>query len=266
MTRPDLKSEIAARLRAAGIDEAALEARHILAAASSDAEARDMAQRRAAREPLSHILGNQPFWTLDLKVTPDVLTPRADTETLVEWALGRLADEGRIVDLGTGSGAILLAILSERPKATGLGIDSSETALRIAKENALRCRLADRCDLRIGNWADGLENESFDLAVSNPPYIASAVLEALDPEVKDHEPRLALDGGADGLDCYRLLVPQLFRIIRPCGHAAVEIGYDQAEAVSALFAAAGFTDVALTRDLAGNPRVISGQKTETQSR
>ncbi|MEE2566226.1 peptide chain release factor N(5)-glutamine methyltransferase [Hyphobacterium marinum] len=266
MTRDDLKSEIAAWLRAAGIDEAALEARHILAAASSEAEARDMAQRRAAREPLSLILGNQPFWTLDLRVTPDVLTPRADTETLVEWALSHLADGGRVVDLGTGSGAILLAILSERPNASGVGIDSSAAALQVAEENARRNNLADRCDFRAGNWADGLPGNAFDLAVSNPPYIASAVLETLDPEVTDHEPYLALDGGADGLDCYRLLVPQLFRILRPGGHAAVEIGYDQAEAVNALFAAAGFADVALSRDLAGNPRVISGQKTETQSR
>lgn len=263
MTDAGLQAEIAAALKAAGLDDASLGARHIVAASASPDEARAMAERRINREPLSQILGNQPFWTLDLRVTPDVLTPRADTETLVEAALERFADGGRLVDLGTGSGAILLAILSERKTATGLGIDSSEAALRIAKENAFRCKLADRCELRLGNWAEGMPDDSFDLAVSNPPYIASAVLETLEPEVKDHEPRLALDGGADGLDAYRLLVPELFRIVRPGGHASVEIGYDQAAAVTALFTRAGFADVTLCRDLAGNPRVIAGHKAET---
>lgn len=270
--------------QAAGIDEADADARfliahvltpHSLAQALADpalwswqdaATLADLAARRLNREPLSHILGSQPFWTLDLEVTPEVLTPRADTETLVEWALEHVADGAKIVDLGTGSGAILLAILSERKAATGLGIDSSDAALRVATLNAERNALADRCVFRPGNWADGLPQNGFDLAVSNPPYIASAVLETLDPEVKDHEPRLALDGGTDGLDCYRLLVPELFRIVRPGGHAAVEIGYDQAQAVTALFRAEGFAGVVLTCDLAGNPRVIGGQKPETQSR
>lgn len=265
MTDAELQAEIAAALKSAGLDDAPLEARYIVAASASPDEARAMAVRRINREPLSQILGSQPFWTLDLRVTPDVLTPRADTETLVEAALERFAGGGRLVDLGTGSGAILLAILSERKSATGLGIDSSEAALRVAKENALRCKLADRCELGLGNWAEGLADNAFDLAVSNPPYIASAVLETLEPEVKDFEPRLALDGGADGLDCYRLLVPELFRILKPGGHACVEIGYDQADAVAGLFTRAGFADVVLRRDLAGNSRVIAGHKAEARS-
>jgi len=259
----EIRARIAKRLADAGVDNAQAEARFICEAARDLTEVEEMATRRIAREPLSQILGTQPFWTLDLKVTPDVLTPRADTETLVEEALKRLPEKGRdysIVDLGTGSGAILLALLRERLNAAGLGIDSSKAALSIAKENAMRCKLTDRCELRFGNWADGLPNDSFDLAVSNPPYIATDVLAGLEPEVRDHEPHLALDGGADGLDVYHTLISELFRIVCTGGHALVEIGFDQAEPVQALFEAAGFVDVLMVRDLAGNPRVVSGHK------
>ena len=257
------KARWIAQLKSAGIDEAALDLRHILLAAADDTAVDTMVTRRASREPLSHILGDKPFWTLDLKVTPDVLTPRADTETLVETCLKQISSRNaalRIADFGTGSGAILLALLSEWPNATGLGIDVSESALAIAMENAVRNRLADRADFQTGNWAEGISDNSLDLAVSNPPYIASAVLETLDPEVRDHEPRIALDGGANGLDIYRILLPELFRVLKSGGRMAVEIGYDQAEAIMALAEKAGFAGIALARDLGGQPRVVSGLK------
>lgn len=273
-----------AALQAAGIDEAEADARfliahviapHTLAQALADpalwswqaaANLADLAARRLQRVPLSQVLGHQPFWTLDLKVTSDVLTPRADTETLVEVALTNFVDGGRVVDLGTGSGAILLAILSERPAASGIGIDSSEAALTVARENARLTELSERVEFRSGNWADDLPDDAYDLAVSNPPYIASEVLAGLEPEVRDHEPTQALDGGADGLDVYHLLIPELFRIVKPGGMAAVEIGFDQARAVTALFGVAGFGEVALSCDLAGQPRVVAGMKPKTVSR
>lgn len=251
------------QLKAAGLEEAAMDLRHILLAATDEAAVDAMVTRRTNREPLSHILGDKPFWTLDLKVTPDVLTPRADTETLVETCLKQISDKKaalRIADFGTGSGAILLALLSELPNATGLGIDISESALAIAKENAVRNQLSERADFRLGNWADGIAADSHDLVISNPPYIASAVLETLEPEVRDHEPRIALDGGEDGLKIYRTLLPQLFRVLKRGGHMAVEIGYDQKKAVMALAEQAGFVDLTLTRDLGGQPRIVSGRK------
>ena len=259
----DIRAIIAKRLTDAGLDNAQVEARFICETASDHADAEIMATRRISREPLSQILGSQPFWTLDLKITSDVLTPRADTETLVEQALNAIPEKDgdyAIVDLGTGSGAILLALLSERPNATGLGIDSSRSALDIANANAARNNLASQARFDLGNWADGLGDESFDLAVSNPPYIATDVLAGLEPEVRDHEPHMALDGGVDGLDVYRILISELFRILVPGGDALVEIGYDQSEAVQAMFERAGFVDVSMTRDLAGNPRVVSGHK------
>jgi release factor glutamine methyltransferase len=263
MTDAARKARWIGQLKSAGIDEAAFDLRHILLAATDEADADDMVARRARREPLSHILGDKPFWTLDLKVTPDVLTPRSDTETLVETVLKQIGvrtDELDIADFGTGSGAILLAFLSELPQANGLGIDISESALRVARENAVRNGFQDRALFRIGHWAEGMADASLDIAVSNPPYIASAVIEMLEPEVRDHEPRIALDGGDDGLEVYRSLLPQLFRVLKPEGLMAVEIGYDQAEAIRSLADAAGFADVAMTRDLCGQPRVISGRK------
>ena len=263
MIDADKKSEWMERLTTAGIDEAAFDLRHILLAAADEAAAEAMVTRRAAREPLSHILGDKPFWTLDLIVTPEVLTPRADTETLVEAVLKQVGDKTtklEIADFGTGSGAILLALLSELPSAKGIGVDISESALTIAHENAVRNILQDRASFRIGNWADDVADSSLDLAVSNPPYIASDIIETLEPEVRDHEPRIALDGGDDGLDVYRPLIPELFRVLRSGGLMAVEIGFDQPEAVSALSEAVGFSDVRIVRDLGGQPRVISGRK------
>ncbi|MDX9996907.1 MAG: peptide chain release factor N(5)-glutamine methyltransferase [Phenylobacterium sp.] len=218
--------------------------------------------RRERREPVSHILGRRGFWKIMLQVTPDVLTPRPDTETVVDWALKTFGEEEAftVLDLGVGSGAILLAILAERPRAKGLGVDISEEALAVARENAANLGLAARCALLRGDWCAGLADESFDLVVSNPPYIATEVIETLEPEVRDHEPRLALDGGPDGLAAYRRLAPEILRVLKPGGRFAVEIGWDQREAVEALFRQAGAREVRTLKDLADRDRVVAGAK------
>jgi release factor glutamine methyltransferase len=233
-------------------------------ALDSGAEARlqGFVERRARREPISLILGRRGFWTLMLGVTRGVLTPRPETETILDVVLPQFAPEQAfsVLDLGVGSGAIVLAILAERPRATGLGIDVSEEALAVARDNAAQLGLAPRLALLRGDWAAGLEAESFDLVVSNPPYIATAEIETLAPEVRDHDPRLALDGGGDGLDAYRALAAQILRVLKPGGRFAVEIGATQAQAVEELFAVAGGADVATHKDLAGRDRVVAGFK------
>lgn len=276
--RASALSRARAQLCAAGIapEEAERDARFLLAhvldapparlAAESGAALGDdeaarftaMIARRAGREPVSQIIGMQPFWTLELEVTADVLTPRPDTETLVEAALAAVAERGaplRLLDLGTGSGAILLALLSELPAASGLGADASEAALSVARRNAARCGLAQRSLWRRTSWAEGLEGR-FDLIVSNPPYIATGVIEGLAPEVRDHEPRLALDGGPDGLEAFRILLPEALRLLAPGGTAVFEIGFDQAAAVSALACETGWRVDAVLADLAGHDRVL----------
>ncbi len=218
--------------------------------------------RRERREPISHILGRKGFWKIMLQVNAHVLTPRPDTEVVVDMAL-RAFPEGRpfsVLDLGVGSGAILLAILAERPAAKGLGIDVSDEALAVARENAAHLGLAGRAALLRGDWTAGIGGESFDLVVSNPPYIPTADIDGLEPEVRDHEPRLALDGGADGLDAYRLLAPEILRVLRPGGRFAVEIGFDQSVRVEALFRDAGALNVETTKDLALRDRVVMGEK------
>lgn len=279
----DIRRDLVQRLLAAGIGEAEVEARHMLAhvlAPATLAEAladpalvswqriaslADLAWDRLARKPLSQVLGSQPFWTLDLAVTPDVLTPRADTETLVEAVLARCPDgDAELLDLGTGSGAILLALLSERPGWHGTGIDLSDAALGVARGNAGRCGLTNRARFARGRWSDGLAGAAFDIVVSNPPYIVSDMLTGLEPEVRDHEPAMALDGGADGLDAYRDIFRDVRRILKENGLLAVEIGYDQGAAVSALAQAAGLADVAVLPDLAGQDRVVIGYNGENR--
>jgi release factor glutamine methyltransferase len=218
--------------------------------------------RRERREPVSHILGRKGFWKIMLRVTPDVLTPRPDTETVVEYVLRDFPEHApwSVLDLGVGSGAILLAILAERPAARGLGIDISEEALAVARDNAASLGLAGRMALMRADWSSLLEADSFDLVVSNPPYIAADVIATLDPEVRDHEPRLALEGGDDGLDHYRILAPEILRVLKPGGRFAVEIGYDQKEAVEALFREAGALGVTTIKDLSDRHRVVAGMK------
>jgi release factor glutamine methyltransferase len=268
------------RLRAAGVDQPVIDARLLLeAAAGADraailtdphrplteaqsAELDRLLERRARREPVSRILGRKGFWKILVKVTPDVLSPRPDTETIVDLAL-RAFPEGQaftVLDLGTGSGAILLAILAERPAARGLGTDVSAEAIAVARENAANLDLNGRAAFARGDWTAGLADASFDLVVSNPPYVASAEIERLDPEVREHDPRLALDGGEDGLDAYRALAAEILRVLRPLGVFAVEIGHDQGAAVRALFEAAGAEDVHVLPDLAARDRVVTGRK------
>jgi release factor glutamine methyltransferase len=219
----------------------------------------NLAARREAREPVAHILGRRQFWTLDLAISNAVLIPRPETELLVEAALELLPVDkpSRVLDLGVGSGAILLAILSERPGAIGVGVDASDAALEVAHANARAAGLAERIELRKGNWSDGLE-AGFDLVLSNPPYIPSREIDDLEPEVARFEPRLALDGGPDGLDAYRAIAADLPRILNPEGVFALEIGMGQAAAVRSLITAAGLAVFETRTDLAGVERAVLG--------
>jgi release factor glutamine methyltransferase len=279
-------SRAKARLEAAGLSGPVIDARLLVEAAAAatradivgdpyrlltEAQAAtldDYLDRRVRREPVSHILGRKGFWKIMLSVTPDVLTPRPDTEVIVDYALRQFPEQMpfNVLDLGVGSGAILLSILAERPAAKGLGVDVSEEAIAVARENAANLGLASRTALLRGDWTGGLSDSSFDLVVSNPPYIATEVIEGLEPEVKDYEPRLALDGGADGLDAFRVLAPEILRVLKPGGVFAVEIGYDQKDAVEALFRAAGASDVQTLKDLATHDRVVTGVKNPLEMR
>lgn len=267
------------RLIAAGVDTPVLDARVLLEAGAGVsrteiiteprrplteaqiAKVDDLVTRREAREPLSHIVGVKPFWTIELAVNRDVLTPRPETEFVVEVTVKALpfAEPTRILDLGVGSGAILFAVLGARPLATGVGVDKSESALVVAAENAHRLGLTSRVELREGDWDEGLDDASFDLVVSNPPYIRTYEIDQLEPEVAKYEPRLALDGGVDGLAAYRQLFPAIRRVLKPGGQFAVELGVGQAEAAWALADDAGLTPEEVKNDLAGVPRVIRGR-------
>ena len=266
-----------ARLAAAGIEDARDEAKRLLRHAlgldaagmlsrgdrglSEDEAARfeALVARREAREPLSQIIGSVGFWTLDLIVTRDVLTPRPDTEAVVEAALASLPDRAapwRILDIATGSGAIALALLSELPNANAIATDISAAALKVAKANAARNGLEGRIAFTRTSWADGVEGP-FDLLVSNPPYIAPEVIETLEPEVRTFEPRLALDGGKDGLEPYPHLIAEARRLLAPGAGAFFEIGHDQGKAALALAQAAGVTAPRILADLAGRDRVLA---------
>ncbi|WP_144187000.1 peptide chain release factor N(5)-glutamine methyltransferase [Elioraea rosea] len=272
-----LLCEAGAAFRAAGIEEARVEARlllgHVLGrkplalpleahravSAADAARFRALVARRAAREPSAHLTGTRGFWTLDLAVTPDVLIPRPDTETIVACALDHVRDRcavHRVLDLGTGSGAILLALLSELPRAYGVGLDRSAAALAVARRNAEACGVAARAGFVRGNWARAIAG-GFDIVVSNPPYIDQATIATLEPEVARHEPRGALDGGEDGLDAYRAILPDLRRLLAPGGIAVLELGFGQAESVAALAREAGLVGVELRQDLGGVPRAFA---------
>ncbi len=210
--------------------------------------------RRRRGEPVAYITGQRSFWTLDLAVTPAVLIPRPDSETLVEAALDELPASRpvRVLDLGTGSGALLLAVLSERPQAWGLGVDRSESALLVARGNAVRLGFGARAAFLRGDWASALDTR-FDLVLCNPPYVESDA--ALDAGVRDHEPASALFAGADGLDDYRRLIPQLPDLLTDAGMCCLEIGWQQAAAVSAIAATAGLS-ATVRHDLAGRDRCL----------
>jgi release factor glutamine methyltransferase len=274
------------RLKEAGVEAAALEARELIrlsdfwdeevarTSAGWDGAGRthddvawntallcDLIDRRLAREPLSRIVGHRAFWTIDLLVTPDALDPRSDTEAIVRAAVDVMAATRArdaslsILDLGTGTGAIVLALLDALPNARGLGVDISPAALRLAAANAERLSMDERAAFREGGW-DAALGRRFDLVVSNPPYIPTGDIPGLDPEVRDHDPHLALDGGADGLDAYRAILPLLPRLLAPGGFAVLEIGFGQSGDVSALAAAAGLAVVEIRPDLGGVPRAM----------
>ena len=224
------------------------------------------ADRRLAGEPVARIIGEKEFWGLPLQLSSATLVPRPDTETVVELALELLRAGGdlhrplRIADLGTGTGAILLALLSELPAAQGFGTDISESALQTAAANAARTGLSGRAAFLACDYASGLSG-AFDLIVSNPPYIRSADIAALAREVRDHDPVAALDGGADGLDAYRALIPQAAGLLAPGGLLIVEAGAGQSGHIQALMTAAGLmAGTAPRADLAGIPRAVAGHK------
>jgi release factor glutamine methyltransferase len=220
-----------------------------------------LAARRMKREPVSRILGRKEFWSLMLDVTPDVLVPRPDTETLIEAALDYVVRGGlrleplRILDIGTGTGALMLALLQELPNARGVATDVSVAALHVARGNAERLKLASRCSFVACNLADGVQGR-FDLIVSNPPYIARGAIALLDPEVRDFDPRLALDGGADGLDAYRAIAASVPPLLAPGGRLIMELGVGQAPPVTALFEAAKFIVLSIRNDLGGIARAL----------
>jgi release factor glutamine methyltransferase len=214
-------------------------------------------QRRLGHEPVAYILGEQEFRGLTFTVTRDVLIPRADSEVLVETALTAHPASRRVLDCGAGSGALLLAVLAELPAATGVGVDRSEAAIKVARANAARLGLGDRAAMTLADWTMPAWHVSlggpFDLILANPPYVEDAA--DLAPSVRDHEPPSALFAGPDGLDDYRVLIPQFSGLLSPGGIACVEIGHTQAEAVNAIAYRAGFS-ATLHRDLAGRPRVL----------
>ncbi len=216
--------------------------------------------RRISGVPVARILGEKEFWSLRFSLGGETLVPRPETETIVEAALAEIGDKQRalsILDLGTGTGAILAALLSELPNATGVAIDRSEAALRVARENLRNLSLGARVSYLCGDWASAVLG-TFNLIVSNPPYIASKDLALLSPEVRDHDPRLALEGGADGLDAYRTIINQLGDRLAAKGIAVLELGQGQEAAVSALVRATEKLEVAgnARQDLAGIPRAL----------
>jgi release factor glutamine methyltransferase len=220
-------------------------------------------ERRLEGEPVSRILGVREFYGRPFRIDQSTLDPRPDTETLVEAALAVVDREAplRILDLGTGSGCILITLLAELPLATGLGIDTSPAAVDIARLNAQILGVGDRASFVAGDWLEAVE-VTFDLVVANPPYLSAADMAALSPEVRDHDPRAALDGGHDGLSAYRRIVPGLRKALRPGGFALFEVGPDQAQAVLRLLAEAGLDageGQRLWRDLAGRARVVGGR-------
>lgn len=272
----------AARLKAAGIDEARLEARHLVAAAlDSDFTAlvlgakqplgeaatrvQALLDRRAAREPLSRILATREFFGLEFRLNAATLDPRPDSEALVEAVLERLGAARfdtslTLLDLGTGTGALLLALLSRREAARGIGVDIAADAVAMARENATALGFADRARFVVGDLFAALVRDAaarpFDVIVSNPPYIPSGEIAGLDPEVRLHDPHLALDGGGDGLAFYRRIACEADVWLAPGGILALEVGAGQACDVAAMLAVSGFTDIVTRHDAGGIERVV----------
>lgn len=214
--------------------------------------------RRRAGEPITRIIGHREFWGRMFRVTPDVLDPRPDTETLIAAALAG-PEPTRLLDLGTGSGIIAVTLLAEWPDATGVASDMSAAALMVARDNAARHHVAGRLDLRQADWWDGITG-TFDLILSNPPYIAAAEMAGLAREVRDHDPHLALTDGADGLSAYRAIAAGLAAHLAPQGRVALEIGLTQGRDVVAILRAAGLRDPMIWPDFEGRDRVVTAQR------
>lgn len=267
------------RLAAVGIDSARLDVRilmgfvlgggaeRVLADRDLELSADQAAQfegfiaRREGFEPIAHLTGTREFWSLDFQVSPATLIPRPDSETLVEAVLEHMVDGDSVVDLGTGSGCLLLSVLSERPNSRGVGLDVSDDALNVARANADAHNI--KAEFHQGSWFDDSWRPiggPFDVVMSNPPYIPSLDIAALEPDVRDFDPMGALDGGTDGLDCYRRIVALSGDMLKPDGILAFEIGIDQAQAVQALLKDAGLHDIASYNDLGGIARVVLGRK------
>ncbi len=271
------------RLRAAGVAEADLDARVLAEAAfglsaadflarpDAPASAREIGrydafiERRIAGEPVARILGRREFWGLDFALGPDTLVPRPDTETLVEAVLAHVPNRAaslNILDLGTGTGCLLVALLSEYPNARGAGVDLSQGAVAVAAANAGRLGVGHRARFVRGSWTDGVSGR-FDVVVSNPPYIPAGEIAELEPEVRVHDPALALDGGADGLDAYRALAKALPGVLAAGGVAVLELGIGQEHPVAALMAAHGLARAApVHRDIAGRPRALAVRRSD----
>lgn len=279
MTIAELLAAGRSRLAAAGVETAHLDCRllagHILGL-SREAMLRDSAStvtpeaagrfeallsRRIAGEPVSRILGWREFWGLDFEVSGDVLDPRADTEILVGAVLECVGRDfaGTILDLGTGSGCIPVALLSELGQARAVAVDIDEDALACARRNAERNGVADRIAFHPGDWLAGIGGQ-FDIVTSNPPYIRSGDIQDLETDVRDYDPWIALDGGADGLGAYRSIIDGLERVLDPQGAVFLEIGSDQAEQVSELLKTAGFKEIRILADLSGRDRCLAALK------
>jgi release factor glutamine methyltransferase len=276
MTIGDALNRATSRLSEAGINRPQAEARILLEAASGRGRGQIIAfpehrltaeqqgmfdtlvSRRCAREPISRILGNREFWSLRFALGPATLDPRPDSETLVAAVLARIPDRNgkiAILDLGTGTGCLLLALMSELPQAIGVGIDIDAAARDLAAANAVALGLSARTAFQRGDWARDISAQ-FDVIVSNPPYIESTSIDGLAPEVAQFDPRGALDGGPDGLSAYRALLPQAAQRLKSGGLVALEIGAGQGPAVRALATEAGLTDLGSAQDLAGIERCL----------
>lgn len=214
--------------------------------------------RRLSGLSVARIIGHKQFYGLEFALSPATLEPRPDTELLVDLAIASIGSGGRLLDMGTGTGCIPIAVLANRPDVTAIATDLNPAAINMARTNAASNGVAERLGFRAGDWFGALSpaDGRFDLIASNPPYIASHVVEKLQPEVRDFDPRLALDGGPDGLAPYRIIAAEAVDWLTPTGMVLVEIGYDQGEDVSALFRAAGYADVSVHKDLAGLDRVV----------
>lgn len=275
MTLQEALTTAIARLRSADVPDPAVDGRRLLAHVVGvdagrlilmmhdpmgpvQAEAfHTLIARRVEREPVSHLTGGRDFYGRQFKVTSDVLDPRPETETLISLVLEQ--PFARVLDLGTGTGCIILTLLAERPETRGVAVELSEKALGVARENAMRLDVAERCDFVQSDWFDAVDG-SFDLIVSNPPYIDAAEMPDLSPEVRLHEPEMALTPGVDGTAPYKVIAAGAMKHLAPMGRLLVEIGYRQGPAVSAIFEGAGLSQVTVHQDLNGHDRVVSAIK------